>query len=90
MGGTPILGMIGRFHSDDPCYWDFQSEWVPILYLNIIFLQKKIGLSLSHVVPEILRPKVGLIFHKSVFFLQILSICINFSIIFDPIDLLFH
>ncbi len=28
---------------------------------------EKIGLSLSHLVPEILGPKVGLIFHQNVF-----------------------
>ncbi len=29
---------------------------------------EKIGLSLSHLVPEILGPKVGLIFHQNVLF----------------------
>ncbi len=43
------------------------------LYLNTIrltpsFCRKKIGLSLPHLVPEILGPKVGLIFHQNVFF----------------------
>ncbi len=36
--------------------------------IDTLFLQKKIDLSLSHLVPEILGPKVGLIFHQNVFF----------------------
>ncbi len=42
-GGTgggilPYLGMVGRFRGDDPRFWDFQSDWVPILYLITIRL----------------------------------------------------
>ncbi len=45
-GVLPYLVMVGRFSGDDPRFWDFQSDWVPILYLNTIrlthlFLQKK-------------------------------------------------
>ncbi len=36
--------------------------------IDPLFLQKKIGFSLSHLVPEILGPKVGLIFHQNLFF----------------------
>ncbi len=32
--------------------------------IDPFFLQKKIGLSLSHLVPEILGPNVGLNFHQ--------------------------
>ncbi len=32
--------------------------------IDPLFLQTKIGLSLSHLVPEILGPKVGIIFTK--------------------------
>ncbi len=43
-----------------------------ILYLNTIrltpFSAEKISLSLSHLVPEILGPKVGIIFHQNVLF----------------------
>ncbi len=60
----PYLGMVGRFRSNDPRFGDFQSNWVPILYLSTIrlipsFCRKQIGLSLSHLFPEILRPKFG-------------------------------
>ncbi len=34
----PYLCMVGRFHADDPRFGDFQSDWVPILYLNTIQL----------------------------------------------------
>ncbi len=70
-GGVGVLlyvGMVGRFPVDDLHFWD----WVPILYLNKIQLtpsfNRKIGLSLSHLVPEILGPKFGLIFHQNVIF----------------------
>ncbi len=53
-GGVGVLlyvGMVGRFPVDDLHFWDFQSDWVPILYLNKIQLtpsfNRKIGLSLS-------------------------------------------
>ncbi len=50
----------------------FQSNWVPILYLNTSrlppFSAEKIDLSLSHLVPQILGLKVGLVFHQNVFF----------------------
>ncbi len=65
--------MVGRFCGDDPYFGDFQSDWVPILYLNKtlinpFFLQKKIGLPLSHLVTEILGPKVDLILYQNVLF----------------------
>ncbi len=54
LGGFSIR--LGRY---------FISQHNPI---DPLFLEKKIGLSLSHLVPEILRPKVGIIFHQNVFF----------------------
>ncbi len=69
-GELPYLDMVGRFSGDDPRFGDFQSDWVPILYLITIRLtplsEEKISLSLSHLVPEILGPKFGLIFHQNV------------------------
>ncbi len=68
----PYLAMVGRFCGDDPHFGDFQSIWVPILYLSTIQLIpsfcKKDGLSLFHLVPEILELKVGLIFHQNALF----------------------
>ncbi len=65
----PYLGMVGRFYGDDPRFGGFQSD---ILYLNTILLTflsaEKISLSLSDLVPELLGPKVGLIFHQNVLF----------------------
>ncbi len=79
----PYLGMVGRFPGDNPRFGDFQSDCVPILYLNTIrltpsFCRKKIGLFLSHLVPEILEPKFGLLDFK-----HFVSI---FILIFNPID----
>ncbi len=42
-------------------YASSQSDWPPLS-------TEKIGLSLSHLVPEILGPKVGLIFHHNLLF----------------------
>ncbi len=97
-GQTPwrviqYLVMVGRFRSDDTRFWDFwsngalfytsaQSNWLPLS-------ADKIGLSLSHLVPEILGPTVGQIFHQNVLF-NCFKYCISIlSLIFDPIDALF-
>ncbi len=37
-GVLPYLGMVGRFRGDDPRFWNFQSDWVPTLYLITIRL----------------------------------------------------
>ncbi len=55
-----------------------------------IFLQKKISLSLSHVVPEILGPKVGLIVTKMYYLTVFKHFVSIFSLIFNPIDPPFH
>ncbi len=72
-GVLPYLGMVGRFRGDDPCFGEFQSDWVPIL--------EKIGLYLSHLFPDILGPKVGLVFQQKVSFNRFKAICINFPLI---------
>ncbi len=72
--GTPILGlgMVGRLWADDPHFEVFNptgshfyassnSDWPSLS-------AEKIVLSLSHLVPEIFGPKVGLIFHHNVLF----------------------
>ncbi len=73
----PYLGMVGRFCGDGPGFGDFQSDWVPILYLNTIRLTpsfcRKICLSLSHLVPN-----VGLFFHQNVLFNRFKAFCVNF------------
>ncbi len=45
---------------------------------------EKIGLSLSHLVPEIIWPKVGLNFHKNLSFDHFEAFVPIFSLIFDP------
>ncbi len=47
-------------------------------------------LFLSHLVPEILGNKVGLIFHQNILFNRFKAFCINFPLTFDPIDAIFH
>ncbi len=51
---TPVLGIYNPIGS--LFYTATQSDWPPLY-------AEKIGLSLSHLVPEIQEPKVGLIFH---------------------------
>ncbi len=57
-GGTPVLGIVNQigslFYTSNP--------------IDPLFLQKKNGLSLSHLVQEIKGPKVGLFFHQNVLF----------------------
>ncbi len=62
--GTPIRGHGREVPRRWPPFWDFHSDCVPILYLNTIrywpsLSAEKVGLSLSHLVPDILGPKVG-------------------------------
>ncbi len=57
----------GVEYSHTWAWYGVSSAMTPVFIIfNLIdplFLQKKIGLSLSHLVPEILGHKVGLIFH---------------------------
>ncbi len=96
-GGRGVLPyLVGRSRGDDPrlgifnptsslFYTSTQSNWPPPPHSV-----EKIGLSLSHLLPEILGPKVGLIFYQNVLFNRFKVFCINFPLIFDPIDPLFH
>ncbi len=75
--------MVGGFCGDDLVFENFDPigflfyassrSDVPPLSVEII------GLSLLHLVPEILGPKVGLIFHQNVLLKQFLSILYKFS-----------
>ncbi len=64
--------MVGWFCGDDPVFEIFypigslfyassRSDWPPLS-------AEKVSLSLSHLVSEILGPKVGLMFHQNVLF----------------------
>ncbi len=86
-GGTPILG-----HGMDvprwwPLFWGFSIRFGPYFIpqhnpIDPLFLQKTINLFLSHLVPEILVLKVGLIFTE-MYYLTDLK---HFVSIFNPID----
>ncbi len=72
-GDTPIFGHGREVPQWWPQFLGFSIRLGPYFIsqhnlIDPLFLQKKIGLSLSHLVPEILGPKVGLIFHQNVFF----------------------
>ncbi len=66
-----IVKLIGSlFYTTTP------SNWPPLS-------AEKISLSLSHLVPEILGPKVGLIVHQNVLFNGFSTFCINFLLDFQ-------
>ncbi len=70
-GGLPYLKLVENLHMIDPSFWHFP---ILIVWLNSIPLTPsfciKICLFLSHIVPKIIGPNVGLIFHQNLSFLQ--------------------
>ncbi len=71
--GTSIIGHGREVTWWWPPFWAFSIQLGPYFIphhnpIDPLFLEKKIGWSLSHLVPEILGPKVGLIFHQNVLF----------------------
>ncbi len=73
--------MVGNFCSIDPRFWHFpiplglflcptRSYWLPLS-------AEKISLSLSHLFPEIIWAKIGLIFHKNLSFDHFETFCTN-------------
>ncbi len=79
--------MTPNFEIVDPveslCYAPARSEWSPLS-------TERIGVSLSHLVPEIRWPKFGLIIHKMYYLIVLKHFVSIFLLIFDPIDPLFH
>ncbi len=76
----PYLGMVGKLRGDDPQFWNFRSDWVPIICIIMIWLTP--SLSLSHLVPEICEPKFCIMFHKMLLFNRFWAFCINFLLDF--------
>ncbi len=67
----PYLYMIGRFHADDPFLGGFSIRLGPYFIpqhnpIDPLFLLENIGLSLWHLIQEILGLEFGLIFHQNV------------------------
>ncbi len=92
--GTPILRHGREVSRWWPPFWGFTIRLGPYFIpqhnpIDPLFLQK-ISLSLSHLLPEILGPKIGLIFHQNVLFNRFKVFYINFLLISDPIDPHFH
>ncbi len=81
-GALTYLNMVGNFHSIDPCFWYFSIPSGPFLWTTRSYWPplsaEKIGLSLSHLVPEIIWPKVGLIFHTYLTVDHFKAFCTNF------------
>ncbi len=74
-----IFNVIGFLFYRSP--W---SDWPPLSAKKII------SLSLAHLVPEIIQPKVGLIFLPKIYYLTLFKLFVSiFSSIFDPITLFF-
>ncbi len=79
--GIPIL----RHCMEVPLWWPRLLRFLIQLDHNLIdplILQKKIGLSLSLLVPEILGLKDGLFFHQNVLFNRFQAFCMNFFLDF--------
>ncbi len=84
-GALPYLNMVGNVYSIDPRFWHIlnllglllcptRSYWPPLS-------AKIIGLSLSHLVPEIIWSKVGILFHKNQSFGHFQAFVLIFSLI---------
>ncbi len=88
--GNPILGHGREALRWWPPFCGF-SVWLGPYFIaqhnpiNLPLFAEKIGLSLSHLVPETLGPKAGLIFHQNVLFNWFKAFLINFPLIFDPL-----
>ncbi len=81
---TPGVGVILYLVMVESLFYtSTQSDWPPLS-------AEKISLSLSHLVPEILGPKVGLIFDQNVLFNRFKAFYVNFPLILYPTDPLFH
>ncbi len=62
----PYLGIVWRFPCEDPFLFSIRlgSYFIPQhIRIDPLFLQKKIGLSVSHLLLQIIGPKVRLYFH---------------------------
>ncbi len=65
----------------------FISQHNPI---DPLFLKKKIGLPLSHLVLEILGPNIGLFVYQMYYLTYFKHFVSIFILIFNPIDPIFH
>ncbi len=91
--GTPILGHGREVPRWLPCLWVFQSDALCYSYVQSdwpALSAEKIGLSLSHLISEILGHKVGLIFTKMYYLTDFKYFVSISALIFDPLDHLFY
>ncbi len=91
----PYLGMVGRFRGDDPCFRDFQSDWVPVLCKTQFewppsFCRKK-SVCLYHLFLQRYK-NLNLVyfFTKMCYLTDFKHFVSTFSLIFNPIDSLFR
>ncbi len=67
------MDIVVRFRRDDPHFGDFLSNLGPFFYVSSrsdwpLLYAEKIGLSLSHLAPEILGRKLDQIVHQNELF----------------------
>ncbi len=87
-GDTPIIEDGGEHSLYWPPFFDiFLSHWVSFLCPTRScwppLFAEKISFSPSHIVPEIIWPKVGLMFHQNLSFNYFKSLYTNFLLIFS-------
>ncbi len=84
--------MVGRFHSADPCYWDFPSDWVPILWIITNWLTHSFWRKNQFVSIEFSSSDLNLVqFFNKIYYLTVCKHFISIlSLIFNQIDSLFH
>ncbi len=80
----PNMKVLGNFGKSVPAFLTFSNLIGSQLNrVDPLYLYKKISLSLSHLVPEIIWPKVGFIFHQNQSFNHLEAFCTNFLLDFQ-------
>ncbi len=87
-GTLQYLKVVGNFPVIDACFWHFPIQlgahfMAQLNPINPLFLQKKNGLSISHLVPKIIWLKVGLMFNQNLSFGSFWSFCTKFLLDFQ-------
>ncbi len=85
-GALPYLKVVGNLPGIDLLSWHFIIPVgpfdIPLSILSTLSFCRKIGLSLSHLVPEIIWPNIDLSFHQNLSFDNFEAFCSKFVLHF--------